>query len=623
MRKTVLDQWQRYFDARNAGFPVEKAAARARFSASTGYRFERGDQGSEGLEAAATLGYAMVGGIPVAPPLRPEAKRALEDFAYFRFRYFGRKSTPWQERAAYELLGAIQSPNREYIVMNEPPGSGKSTLFTCDIPTWLIVRKREIRILLGSRTEGQAKKYVNRIRRSLDREVPLKAKSDDLERGIAWDAEACLLDDYGVFKPPARSEKWTSSGFVVVQTDGTALDDKEDTCSAYGMDSGYLGNRFDVCIWDDLVDSKNTKSLDSREDLQTKWDDEAETRLEDRGILVLQGQRINPQDLYRYCLDKRNVDESPKYRHVMYKAHYEELCTGQHENLEPWPKSCLLDPHRLPWTGHLETNRYNNPRGFSLIYQQEDGDIPNGLVDPAWIKGGVDDQGYYAPGCLDMDRQLLDVPAALVPTGWSFMTVDPSPTEWWGVIWWMYDPDNEYRYIVDLARRRMNPEDFLSLDLDNINTVDHDPWSGLLADWSRRGIDMGMPITDVIIETNAAQKWLLQQPHIKKWARETGQRLLPHTTAANKNDPKFGLESIGDLFRQGRIRIPWADIPARNSCQYLINEATRYPDYDTTDLIMSTWFSKLAVEHHYTPRKPRQYRMQRPKWMRANRRGIA
>jgi hypothetical protein len=105
--------------------------------------------------------------------------------------------------------------------------------------------------------------------------------------------------------------------------------------------------------------------------------------------------------------------------------------------------------------------------------------------------------------------------------------------------------------------------------------------------------------------------------------KATGQRFIPHTTHQNKNDPKYGLESIGDLFRQGRVRIPWRDLQTRHIMQPLINEAVRYPDYDTTDLIMSTWFGKLGVENHYTPRKPYSYRLARPSWMSGARRGIA
>jgi hypothetical protein len=110
---------------------------------------------------------------------------------------------------------------------------------------------------------------------------------------------------------------------------------------------------------------------------------------------------------------------------------------------------------------------------------------------------------------------------------------------------------------------------------------------------------------------------------VQKWSAITGISFVPHTTSINKQDPKYGLESIGDLFRQGRIRIPWRDIPSRQRSQYLIDEATRYPDHDTTDLIMSTWFGKLAVENHYTPRRSGIYQMNRPNWLGYAQRGMA
>ncbi len=163
MRKVDLDKWQKYFIARNDGLSVDAAATRAKLSNSTAYRFERGDPTSGGLEAASVLGISVVGGNLVSQPLSPEAQQALEDFSYFRMRYFGRKSLPWQERAAYEVLRSIESRDREYVVMNEPPGSGKSTLFTHDIPCWLIARDRTIRIQIGSRTERQARMYVSRM----------------------------------------------------------------------------------------------------------------------------------------------------------------------------------------------------------------------------------------------------------------------------------------------------------------------------------------------------------------------------------------------------------------------------------------------------------------------------
>lgn len=621
VRKVDVERWGRYFVARNEGRGVETAAKRAKLSVSSAYRFERGDPGCGGLEAAALLGVSMVGGVVVAQPLGVEAKRALEDFAFFRRRYFGRVSSPWQERAAYEVVRLLEGGRggaRQYVVMNEPPGAGKSTLFTHDIPVWLVVRDRTLRVQIGSRTERQARMYVGRIKRSLERESPLRASAEMVELGVAFDAEACIQDDFGVFKPEGRTDMWRAEALVVRQLDGVALDDKEATVSAWGQDSGFLGGRYDLVIWDDLVDRKNMRTEESRENLKEWWDGEAESRLEPGGLLLLQGQRIQHNDLYRYCLDKKMANEQPKYRHVVFKAHYEELCTGEHpEGMEPWPGSCLLDPRRLPYS-HLETLKHNNPRSFEVMYQQEDGDVVGGLVDQAWITGGVDAEGYPAPGCLDKDRPLLHVPEHLLDgRGWSFVTVDPSPTEWWGVIWWVYDPDTQNRYVVDLHKRRMNPEQFLSLDLDTFD------WSGLVVDLYQRSVELGAPIGHIVVEVNAAQRWLLNQPHVQKWSAMTGVTFVPHTTSVNKQDPKYGLESIGDLFRQGRIRLPWADIAARQRSTYLIDEAVKYPEADTTDLIMSTWFGKLAVENLYSPGRSGMYRMDRPGWLGYRQRGIA
>ena len=67
LTKPVINKWQKYFDARNAGLSIEAACKKAKFSPSTGYRFERGEQTSQGIEAAAVLGVSVVAGQVVAP----------------------------------------------------------------------------------------------------------------------------------------------------------------------------------------------------------------------------------------------------------------------------------------------------------------------------------------------------------------------------------------------------------------------------------------------------------------------------------------------------------------------------------------------------------------------------
>lgn len=613
-----VQRWARAFDSLDLDGNVLTAAKKSKLSPSSLYRFLRGEQNNAGLEAAAILGRTKVGGNLVGQVLNPQALKALEDFAYFRRRYFGRISTPWQERAAYEVLRAMQTRDREYMVINVAPGTGKSTLFTNDIICWLIARDRTVRILIGSRTERQARMYVGRIKKTLERDVPMRASADDLTDGIQFDAEATMLDDFGAFQPEGRSDKWRADALVVRQLDGVSLDDKEDTVAAFGKDSGFLGGRFDMVMWDDLVDRKNTKTSDSKDDIQEWWGTEAETRLEPGGVLVLQGQRIKHNDLYAHALSMKHLDGSPKYRHIIYQAHDEENCRGHERDVDspplPWPEGCLLDPRRLPMAS-LETIKHNSPRVFDVQYQQRDGDLVGGLIDPAWIAGGLDAEGYLSPGCLDRERGVGEVPKHLTSgRAWSFVTVDPSPTNWWGIIWWLYDPVTQNRYAIDLIRRKMNPEDFLSLDLDN------GQYTGLCEDLRKTALLQGAPLQIIVFEVNAAQRWLLQSSAIQRWMDVTGISFVPHTTHLNKADPKYGLESIGDLFRQGKIRLPWGNPTSRMKVNFLVDEGVKYPDADTTDMIMSCWFGKLAVENHYSGNHG--YQHERPSWLQQRTRGL-
>ena len=599
MKQTDVARWEKYFTARNEGHNVEAAARRARLPSSTAWRFERNDPGSGGLEAASILGISVVAGNLVAQPISPIAVAALDNFAEFRLRYLGRKSTPWQTRAAYEVLRqheeARATNSRRYVVINCPPGSGKSTLFTHDIVAWLVARDRTIRVMIGSRTERQAKMYVSRLRRTLERERPVRASADAIMRGVGFDAEATLGGDYGLFKPEDKSEKWSASELTVRQLDGVDLEDKESTVNAYGMDSGFLGGRFDIVLWDDLVDKKNTRTAEAREEIRAWWDSEAETRIEPGGVLILQGQRISPDDLYKYCLDKLDDDDRPMYVHVKYQAHDEAKCDYDHgATTLAWPDGCLLDPIRLPFK-FLNGHKKRNAKAYNLQYQQLDDYGDAGLVREEWILGTVDKDGWQGPGCLDTDRGLLSPPVHLLDgNGWSHVTVDPSVEQYWGVGWWLYDGATSTRHLIDIHKRRLTPQEFLGY---NIETGE---FSGILHTIWQDGINLRCPIQLVVFEQNAAQKWFLQMPHVQKWQAVTGVRIVGHSTNVNKSDPKYGVESIGAEFQQGLVRLPWKGNIARTKVEELLHELYRYPDAETSDLVMMTWFETLATRNHYS-----------------------
>src|ERR1035437_6675144 len=341
-------QWTIYLEARAKGLNMTKAARLASISLSSAKTYERRHPDNSEYRRAARSAREQPDPRRLSK-LPPEALHALKDFNYFQLRYLGRIGLPWQEDAAHRVAELLHSPDKEYVVINACPGAGKSSLFTYAIPLWLTCQDRAIRGLVGSATAKLGSQYVALIRRALETTLPILADDEDRLKGIATDAEATLSEDFGRFKP-VDHESWTKDAFIVQQYDGASLTSKEPTWTAVGRDQEFIGGRYDFCIWDDLVTPNRLRSLEMMEKDRDWWDMYAERRLEPGGLLILQGQRMGANDLYRYCLDmevgqdeddeedddvegielREGEDRTPrKYHHIIFKAHYEELCQGK------------------------------------------------------------------------------------------------------------------------------------------------------------------------------------------------------------------------------------------------------------------------------------------------------
>ena len=538
-----------------------------------------------------------------------EARRAIDDFDYFRRRYLGRINKPWQNMAAQMVVDLEDTDQREWVVVNVPPGSGKSTTFTHDIPVWLIARNRVLgkdsRILIGSRTQRQANQYGRRLRATLMRTRPTEQ------------AEASLISDFGSFQP-MNSNLWRAEeGIIWENPDEQPTDEKEPTWMCAGMDTGFLGGRYKFVIWDDLVDASTIRTEEARTRQQNWFDDEAETRLEPGGLFLLQGQRLSPDDLYRYALDKPGVKDdgepdpdSSKYLHVVYPAHDETKCQDDHSrNAQPWPEGCLLDPERLSWRD-LMTVKSNNPRKFDIIMQQKDVDPAGSLVPREFIFGGKWN-GLDLPGCIDNDRAIGEIVDPFRSDGViSAISVDPSPTKFWSVQWWVYNPETELRYLVDIHRAAMDAPDFL-------DRLHDGRYVGLAQDWVLRAADVGLPIGTIIVERNAAQRFLLQYEYVKNWTALHGVSLIPHdTTAANKSDEQFGVQTLRPHYQYGRVRLPFGDTRSKSLSHSLIDEVTVWPSGRTDDCVMAQWMFEWNLPNLTAASAPLPKRSGVPSWMR-------
>lgn len=514
--------------------------------------------------------------------------------------------------------------------MNVFPGAGKSTL-RHDVTAWVTVRNRRIRGLFGSRKEANAGRDLMRLRRSLERSSPPKAKPFDLAHGLAVDAEACLAMEFGSFKPLTR-ELWTRGEFVVAQFDEEMVEEREPTWSCYGIDSGLLSNRFEFAAWDDIDDKATLRTMSAVENLRSTWDDECETRVEQGGLLWVIQQRLAPHDVSRYCLDKRvPVDEDdavdgdggelrPVYHHVVYKAHNEDRCRGREthgKDAPAWPDGCLLDPRRAPWSGSngLRVIAQTKPRNFRLSYQQEDVEADDVLVPEEWISGGTDPEtGELLPGCWDPRRGLCELPDGLVGPLVSIATVDPSPTKMWALQWWIHAPNaSNQSFLMDLERRAMPANELLDWNANDGR------FYGLMEEWQQRSVKLGWPIKTWIVEVNAAQRFLLAYDHVRRWIAARSTAIVPHTTSVRKLDEDKGPWIVRDHFRYGRVRLPGRNnvrpSMARVQSMKLVDEVTRYPNAGVTDdQVYACWFY-FANLPKYSRSVPIETTEQVPGWL--------
>jgi hypothetical protein len=617
------------WDAKRRKLEVEQKVAD--FAVKTAvYKVNRGAKNLDELRSDLDQAADLPPVIPYAR-LSERAKRGWDDFDYFRRVYLGRVPSPWQVEAAYKIAQYLESEEKEFLVLNCPPGAGKSTLFH-DVAVWCIVRNRGIRVLYGSISQTLAKMYSRRIRETLERPTRLIVDPELVRKGLAVDAEGCLAQDYGRFKPTASGSLWRAEEFIVEQEGFRALDNKEPTVSAYGIDSEFIGHRADLCLFDDVASPENAKESVARDRLLERWDSMAEARCDPGGLVAVIGQRLGPGDLYAHCLNKVTYDDiddfegsgddatveehlhdpvkKQKYHHITFKAYYEELDTGpksRRKDSPAWPNGPLLDPVRLPWKD-LSFIRHNQPTKFRVVYQQENIDTDYQLVERTMLTGGLGNDGVLYEGCIDRDRQPGNLRRDLAQPWVSIISVDPSPSNFWGVIWTVVQPDLGLYHVVDLERIKLTAEDLLGYDLSTGR------YHGILEDWVARSEDLGYPVSHIVVEVNAAQRFLLAHDFVRRWSALRQVLIVPHQTHRNKIDENLGVEAlIPPAVRSGSIRLP--TLTANWKTLALIDELTTWTKDKKrgTDLTMSLWFMLLHAPKLAEPKLPP--RMWRPSFL--------
>lgn len=471
---------------------------------------------------------------------------SVEGFERFFDRYAQQQIPGLQPHSRRFVESALESPN---VILNCPPRHAKSEIFSVWLPIWLICRDRNVQILLISRTHDLALKFTRDIAYQLEREQ--------------------MVNDFGPFKPVDDSPWQISQGKLMVAGRDREKQSGDYTVMARGAQQQVYGFEADWIICDDMVTIDNTLTQDRREKLSDWFHTEVESRLEPEGRIVVVGTRFHLDDLYGELSRMKVSDDTSKFlwRHINFPA------------VNDWESGNVLWPQKWTVEKLHEIHDKIGAARFDQTYQQRPIPPSERTCRPEWIFG--DDMHT---GCLDKDR-----PRGIGLEGDDVVRVaslDPSPKANAGLIVadvrQSEEDDSHTICLIDVVRGRMAVRDMLSE-------------MARLYDAYR--------YTHLVVEVNAAQRWLLQDAEFQAWRDQKEIRTLAHTTSRNKADEEYGIRSLSRDFEFGRIRLPWAGLSTQDMTRQFLDEALTHPYGTTDDLMMALWFIRFNLRHFTPPHR--------------------
>lgn len=163
-----------------------------------------------------------------------------------------------------------------------PRGHGKSTIGDVDYCITKLLRDANLRIMIGSKTQGQAEAFLKEIR-------------------THFEANEDLIRVFGNL----RGDKWNDKEMTL---SSRTLIKKEASLTALGASGAVVSKHFDLIICDDLVGFENARTGTQRAKLKEWFYSSLEPTLEPTGEIRVLGTRYHPNDLYQDFIETGDYD---------------------------------------------------------------------------------------------------------------------------------------------------------------------------------------------------------------------------------------------------------------------------------------------------------------------------
>lgn len=400
------------------------------------------------------------------------------------------------------------------VLVNVPPNHAKSMTITINYVTYRITQDPNISVMIVSKTQEQAKKFLYAVKQRLTH-----PRYSDLQLAFG------PADGY-----KATAEQWSATK-IYLGGDVRDNGEKDPTVEALGMGGQIYGARANLIILDDTITLSNAGMWHNQMDWITQ---EVASRLPpDGGQLLVVGTRVAATDLYKELRnDDHYTDGDVPWTYLAmpavleYKDEPKDWVTLWAKSALPLTESDEPDENGLfeRWSGN-RLDRVRNevgPRRWSMVYQNLDV-AEDATFDPVCVRGSVN--GMRKPGAL------VSGAAGHPKDGDGFyrvMGIDPAMTGDTAAVMYAIDRRTNKRYVMDV----------------NIQTA---PSPAALRALIKEWADAYRPHT-VIVESNAFQLFLTKDEEIISFLASRGIAYRPHHTGSNKQDPDFGVASLAPLF---------------------------------------------------------------------------
>jgi len=458
--------------------------------------------------------------------LAEDARTNLSDFAEFSEKYLGAKVWDHMLNVVDMLEGREPrwiDPAMTYekgsgglsrLLVNVPPNHAKTMTITINYVTYRIVKNPNISVIVISKTQEQAKKFLYAIKQRLTH-----PRYADLQAAFG------PADGY-----KATADQW-SANKIYLGGDIRDNDAKDPTVEAIGMGGQVYGARADLIVLDDVVTLSNANEWAK----QQEWiRQEVASRLPPGGgQLLVVGTRVSAVDLYKELRNPQHYTDGILPWSYLSMPAVLEYADNPKDWKTLWAKSEQpLTDTDVPdengyfdrWTGERLTAVRNEagPSKWSLVYQNLD-IAENAIFDPICVRGAIN--GMRKSGALIAG-------AAGHPDNaqnfYRIIGIDPAMSGDTAAVAYAVDRRTHKRYVMDVH-------------------VMSSPTPAAIRSLIKEWTDAYKPHT-VIVESNAFQLFLTQDEEIRNFLATRGINYRPHYTGNNKQDPEFGVASLAPLF---------------------------------------------------------------------------